>query len=349
MLETVKDCHLYDNVLLGICLTECETGKVLDCNEHFARILGYESKDSIIGSYIVHREGRAKLLDTLLENGRIDNFETEIRRADGSYGAQRILCRLCPDKKVIKSIVIDVSKEKEALEELERKREDLEYANNVLTTVNEIGLRLILKPPSWGRIRELLATFGSMLSVQRAFLYEKRESASALFYRLFMEWSDGLPNLMDNANFKELCCSDFSDNVSLFRNVHEILERRRPFYGCIVEFPEVEGSLLDSVGIQSIAVVPIIVMNGEEHNWGIVGFGSTNNRFWSETEIQSLFSVATLIALMIGRVKEAEKREYIVSTLQQQVFAIKNEQERELQLLRSMNTKSIVNGGYSAG
>ena len=77
----------FERNLAGIYRTRLN-GDVLDCNDAMAQILGYDSKDELIGQnaklLYMNVEDRTKHLDILKKNGFVKNQKLELKRKDGS-------------------------------------------------------------------------------------------------------------------------------------------------------------------------------------------------------------------------------------------------------------------------
>ena len=78
---------LVERNLAGVFRTTLE-GQVLDCNEAFARINGYATRDEVLKvnavNFYSHRKDRERLLDELRARGQVSNMELCCRRKDGS-------------------------------------------------------------------------------------------------------------------------------------------------------------------------------------------------------------------------------------------------------------------------
>jgi PAS domain S-box-containing protein len=70
----------------GMCLTLVD-GRIVDCNDAFARILGFErpadALDANIGEFYVNPKERAQLLERVNAEGTAVNVELQFRRRDG--------------------------------------------------------------------------------------------------------------------------------------------------------------------------------------------------------------------------------------------------------------------------
>jgi PAS domain S-box-containing protein len=77
---------LFDNSLVGIGLATPD-GKVIESNEAFASMLGYsqeELKTQSVRNYYLNPEDRKTVIDTLKQSKSLKDFETKLKRKDGS-------------------------------------------------------------------------------------------------------------------------------------------------------------------------------------------------------------------------------------------------------------------------
>lgn len=77
---------LFENNLAGVFRTSLD-GQFLECNEAFARVLGYNSKDELYtlaaGFIYFSNEEREEYLSTLLATGKLNNYQMRLKRKDG--------------------------------------------------------------------------------------------------------------------------------------------------------------------------------------------------------------------------------------------------------------------------
>ncbi len=117
---------LFDRNLAGVFRTTLD-GRILECNEAFARIYGYPSRDELLNAsadalYATPTE-RADFLESLLATGVMTNRESEGRRKDGSsvwlLENVHLVDGAAPaDGKLIEGTLLDISERKSMEEEL---------------------------------------------------------------------------------------------------------------------------------------------------------------------------------------------------------------------------------------
>ncbi len=138
--------HLFNNAILGI-FRSTPDGRYLDMNPAFAQIAGYESPTTMMESVkdirelYVRPEARAELGEILARDGRIQNFEAEIRRLDGSTIWIAINARTTKDKdgRIVSfdGTIEDITGRRNAETELVRRNEELQASYAQITAVEE--------------------------------------------------------------------------------------------------------------------------------------------------------------------------------------------------------------------
>ena len=111
---------LYDNAMVGLLTTDLETGLVIAANDLGFHAFGYDSKYDFVGSSILDHysdiQCRDALIDELKKKGEVHKKEILFRRKDGSVFWGEISSKISMDKGTIESVLIDVTKSKEAEE-----------------------------------------------------------------------------------------------------------------------------------------------------------------------------------------------------------------------------------------
>ena len=131
--ESEEQYHsIFLNAPVGVYQSLME-GRYMSVNPMFASMHGYDSPSDVLGSVsdigsqlYVLPEKRREMLELLLEQGQVTNFEVESRRKDGSTFWSSRNVRLMRDEEGkphhIKGFLTDISKQKE----LDQLREDVE-------------------------------------------------------------------------------------------------------------------------------------------------------------------------------------------------------------------------------
>jgi PAS domain S-box-containing protein len=216
----------------------------------------------------------------------------------------------------------------------ERKRaeEALRYRDAILEVASFAAERF-LKAPSWETdIREILGRLGTVTGVSRVYIFENRTSEEGvLLTSQRYEWVAGRvrpeignPALQDLPLEKE----GFARWVEIMRNGGHL-------YGLVREMPASERALLESQGILSIASVPIYL---GDRWWGFIGFDDcTDERMWSDVEMEALSVVASTLSAAISRkhtearlVQTSERLSVVLESLPIVTFTAKGGEQAEI-------------------
>ncbi len=116
---------LFERNLAGVYRSTIE-GRILDCNESFARIFGYASREEVLGKtawdFYVKREDREAAVARLLERQSLSNYELCLRRKDSSLvwvlQNENLIEGSDGSLSVIEGTTIDISERKRAEEQV---------------------------------------------------------------------------------------------------------------------------------------------------------------------------------------------------------------------------------------
>ncbi len=116
---------LFERNLAGVYRATLD-GRLLECNEAFAGILGYSSRDEVLGhsawDLFFNKEDREASLARLREKGSLTNFEVRIRRRDGTSAWALENETLVPGKDgadLVEGTLVDITERKLAEERIE--------------------------------------------------------------------------------------------------------------------------------------------------------------------------------------------------------------------------------------
>ena len=153
----------------------------------------------------------------------------------------------------------------------------------------------------WDRdIRDVLASLGTAAEVSRVYLYAAyRDERGALRMRMREEWV--APGAIPFTDDPARCDIDIAA-AGLERWAG--LERGDVFDGPITSFVGSERAYFDTLGIRSIALVPIFAGGGW---WGFLGFAhDVIERQWSRSVIECLRAAAATLGAAIYRKRVEE-------------------------------------------
>ncbi|HZI65594.1 MAG TPA: PAS domain-containing sensor histidine kinase [Thermoanaerobaculia bacterium] len=134
--------QLFERNLAGLYRSTAD-GRILDCNETFAKMYGYGSCEEILSVparklYSSARELKG-FLAKLEQNGVLVNFELRGRRKDGStfWLLENVTLDRTRDPWIIEGTVLEITDRKEAEEELEKSRGELRNLSLRLSAARE--------------------------------------------------------------------------------------------------------------------------------------------------------------------------------------------------------------------
>ncbi|MFL6389479.1 MAG: ATP-binding protein [Terriglobales bacterium] len=136
---------LFNHMHEGVFLSTPE-GNILDCNDAFVRMLGYDSKEDILKldvaqSVYVDTEDRKKFLNEISHQGFVRNFEILLRRKDGQKinVIESSFVTRAPNGTIerYQGVVLDVTEMKRAEDEIRRRNRELYVLNNIAVTFNQ--------------------------------------------------------------------------------------------------------------------------------------------------------------------------------------------------------------------
>jgi PAS domain S-box-containing protein len=128
--------RLFDRNLAGVFRRSDSTARLLECNEAYAHMLGYESREELIASSLsarglYHVDNREEYVDRLHRDGAITNFEARCRSRDGTERWFLVNANRVEDEAdvVIEGTIIDITDRKLAEEGHRRARDHAEAAS----------------------------------------------------------------------------------------------------------------------------------------------------------------------------------------------------------------------------
>lgn len=128
LLETEKKYKLlFERNLAGVFRSTTD-GRLLDCNESFAHMLGYDSREEILKhpvfDFYFSAQDREPYIKRLVEQGGVTNFELKLRRRDGSAAWTLENVTMVKDANglpmVLEGTAIDITERKAAEEKMLR-------------------------------------------------------------------------------------------------------------------------------------------------------------------------------------------------------------------------------------
>ncbi len=160
---------------------------------------------------------------------------------------------------------------------------------------------LLLSSDFKSGINKALEKLGTAADVDRIYIFENHLHSETfkLLMSLRFEWNRGpVESQIDNPDLQSL------PYHPKFSRWHKMLSSNRIIRGLVKEFPLIEREMLQSQGIISILIVPVII---HKDFWGFIGFDDCyRTRQWREEDDAILLAMAGSIGGVIAR-QRAEK------------------------------------------
>ncbi|KAM3110445.1 PAS domain-containing protein [Phormidesmis sp. 146-33] len=131
--------NIFENSQVGIYRSRLSDRLLLDANQRFANLYGFDSPEEIIGiehtaDYYVNPSDRQQFLELLKRDGEVRNFEAQMRKRDGTLFWVLFSSYLNAADGYIEGVVVDISDCKRAEVALQTSEERLRLA---LTAANQ--------------------------------------------------------------------------------------------------------------------------------------------------------------------------------------------------------------------
>jgi len=186
----------------GMCLTLAD-GRIVDCNEAFARILGFERPADVpaanVGELYAQPKEREQLLERVKAEGTVVNVELQLRRRDGRliWILANVIRGSGPPRGDFEATLIDITEQKAAdeLRSIARLANAAAHEiNNPLTLITG-RLAMLLEDPSLSpEARERIAQVHAAAERIREIVVDMNHLTRV---QLFEHTGRGLPEMLD--------------------------------------------------------------------------------------------------------------------------------------------------------
>ena len=126
----IKYQNLFENALVGMYRTDVVTGKIIEANENMAQLFGCSTIEEIkqfkAGEFYPNTKTRDEIVQILTKNGFVNNYHLNLKKKDGSKMWVSLSARIYPKEDFIEGVMVDISAQKKAQEELARQEKELE-------------------------------------------------------------------------------------------------------------------------------------------------------------------------------------------------------------------------------
>ncbi|MBE9052854.1 PAS domain S-box protein [Nostocales cyanobacterium LEGE 11386] len=131
--------NIFENSQVGIFRTRLSDGLLLDANQRYANLLGFDSSEEMIGfehatDYYINPSDRQKFLEVLKRDGEVRSYEAQGRKRDGTVFWGLFSAYLNADDDYIEGVIADISDLKQTEAALQTSEERLRLA---LTASNQ--------------------------------------------------------------------------------------------------------------------------------------------------------------------------------------------------------------------
>ncbi|MFX0011136.1 MAG: PAS domain S-box protein [Candidatus Hermodarchaeota archaeon] len=115
--------YLFDNAQVGLYWSRVTDGKFIECNETFAKLFGYDTREECLADYVatehyVDPHQRDEILDAIRTNNEVRGYEILVTKRDGTPIWLSISARMFENENRIEGAAIDITKRKKAEQEL---------------------------------------------------------------------------------------------------------------------------------------------------------------------------------------------------------------------------------------
>jgi len=120
--------YLFNNAQVGLYWSRISDGKFLECNETFAKLFGYNTREECLADYIatehyVDPHQRIEILEEIRTKKEVKGYEILVTKRDGTPIWLVISARMSENENRIEGAAIDITKRKKAEQELKESEE----------------------------------------------------------------------------------------------------------------------------------------------------------------------------------------------------------------------------------
>lgn len=291
-------------------------GVLLEHNQAFCRILGFDSNSDLKGVLLTdfwqNPDGRKEYLQALMTSGSISNYEIKVKSQTGDKKNVLVSCHLVKDKDEhpirIEGVFLDITKRiwlEEALQRYTGRLQNLHKIDRAILSLVETPEEIIQK---------LLYHVRSLLSSQHASIgfFDLEKEILQLF-------SSNVKDKSMDVAIKYLISNAFGDLEILQKNGMDVVEDISTKF-----LPPDLQRILQSEGIMSCINVPLI--SGEKLV-GVVNLGWAYPRSFTPEELEIASEVADEITIGIEQIRLRQAAKHYAEELEKRV------EERTSQLL----------------
>jgi PAS domain S-box-containing protein len=277
---------LISNVQEGVFISTPQ-GRFLDFNDALMRILGYESREEMLGADIprlyANPSDRERLKKLLQEHGTVADFEFEIRRKDGearSVTESSIAVRdAAGNVTAFQGFLLDITDRKRAEQEIRRRNRELMVLNSIGQTLTE---SMDLNDSLHRTLRQIVELFS--LDASSLYLFDEvgltLRRIGAVGYR-----------------------SEYARHFPTVRVQPELLQQIKAVHATFLSaqglpLPPVFRDIQEKEGVHSAFVV---ILWSKDRVIGAIVVGSRADREFAPADINLLIAVGSQISSAVDR------------------------------------------------
>jgi len=344
--------NLFHNSLVGIFRNALADGTVLDANAAALKMFGLDSYKGVkaVDLYVNPAE-RETLKQLLIERGVVENFETQLRRKDGSVIWVSYSTKLYAKEGYLEGVIIDITERKQAEEALKKTHDQLEIRveertvqlRQAIAKFRELAQREALLNRLASQIRDSLA-LDTILETAVVEIYNRLEIDTCLFaWYCPDDTSPGWDVVKEAKN------PDLPSFLGLYP-----LEVWRPFTCRLInqEVFQVDNvtesdcevqQMLIPFGTEALLSLPIETQSGK---LGAFTCGRlVSKRSWTDDELELLQAVANQLVIAINQAQLYEQSRIAATTAQTKAteleVAMGKLQQTQAQLIQSEKMSSL--------
>jgi PAS domain S-box-containing protein len=159
---------IFENSQVGIYRTRTCDGLILEANQRFANLFGFDSPEEVIGlkhttDCYVNPSDRQQAIELLKRDGELQNFEVQLQKRDGTLFWGLCSNRLNAADECIEGVIADISKQQTALHERKQAEAALQASETKLRTLIEAIPDPLFVMSAEGRLLEIVVLEPSLL------------------------------------------------------------------------------------------------------------------------------------------------------------------------------------------
>jgi len=120
--------NLFNTAEVALFKSRIADGKIMECNDLLAKLFGYDGREQCMAEHAtsehyIDPNVRAQILTQMLKNGKVENFEAQVTRRDGTPFWASYSAHIYPERDYIEGAIVDITERKNAEEALKESEE----------------------------------------------------------------------------------------------------------------------------------------------------------------------------------------------------------------------------------